>query len=40
VRKRSPDPFAPFVAYGTARLVEDPHLWAVTLSKRNPATYL
>ena len=26
-----PDPFAPFVDYVTARLTEDPHLWAVTL---------
>ena len=25
------DPFAPFVAYCTARLTEDPHLWASTL---------
>ena len=32
VRARSgPDPFEPFVAYVTARLVEDPHLWARTL---------
>ncbi|MBX9719172.1 MAG: IS21 family transposase [Microbacteriaceae bacterium] len=32
VRKRaSPDPFDPFVDYVTARLTEDPHLWAVTL---------
>jgi transposase len=31
-RARSgPDPFAPFVAYCTARLTEDPHLWASTL---------
>ncbi|MCW4457351.1 IS21 family transposase [Microbacterium sp. MPKO10] len=31
-RKRQvPDPFAAFVAYVTARLTEDPHLWAVTL---------
>jgi transposase len=26
-----PDPFAPFIDYVTARLTEDPHLWAVTL---------
>jgi transposase len=26
-----PDPFGPFVDYVTARLAEDPHLWAVTL---------
>jgi transposase len=25
------DPFAPFLAYVTARLIEDPHLWAITL---------
>jgi transposase len=31
VRKRADDPFAPFVDYVTARLVEDPHLWAITL---------
>jgi transposase len=31
VRKRATDPFAPFVEYVTARLAEDPHLWAVTL---------
>ena len=31
VRRRAADPFAPFVEYVTARLVEDPHLWAVTL---------
>ena len=31
VRKRTDDPFAPFVAYVTARLVEDPHLWGITL---------
>ena len=31
VRKRTTDPFGPFVEYVTARLVEDPHLWAVTL---------
>lgn len=32
VRARSvPDGFEPFVAYCTARLVEDPHLWASTL---------
>ena len=26
-----PDPFEPFVDYVTARLAEDPHLWAMTL---------
>lgn len=32
VRKRAaPDPFDAFVDYVMARLVEDPHLWAVTL---------
>ena len=31
VRQRATDPFAPFVEYVTARLVEDPHLWAITL---------
>ncbi|BBX18137.1 transcriptional regulator [Mycolicibacterium duvalii] len=32
VRARSgPDPFEPFVDYVTARLIEDPHLWARTL---------
>ncbi|HEY5785682.1 MAG TPA: hypothetical protein VIT65_12975 [Microlunatus sp.] len=31
VRRRAEDPFGPFVEYVTARLVEDPHLWAVTL---------
>ncbi|PPJ21906.1 transcriptional regulator, partial [Nocardia nova] len=32
VRKRHlPDPFEPFVEYVTARLAEDPHLWAQTL---------
>jgi transposase len=31
VRKRESDPFEPFVAYVRARLVEDPHLWALTL---------
>ncbi len=32
VRKRHlPDPFDPFVEYVTARLAEDPHLWAQTL---------
>ena len=31
VRKRATDPFAPFVDYVTARLVEDPHLWSITL---------
>ena len=29
--RRARDPFGPFVEYVTARLVEDPHLWAVTL---------
>ena len=28
---RAADPFAPFVDYVTARLIEDPHLWAITL---------
>ncbi|SDZ58897.1 hypothetical protein SAMN05216215_11192 [Saccharopolyspora shandongensis] len=32
VRARtSPDPFEPFAIYCTARLAEDPHLWATTL---------
>jgi transposase len=31
VRKRATDPFASFVEYVSARLVEDPHLWVVTL---------
>jgi transposase len=31
LRRRATDPFAPFLDYVTARLVEDPHLWAVTL---------
>ena len=31
VRRRATDPFVPFVEYVTARLTEDPHLWAVTL---------
>ncbi|MGV0810313.1 IS21 family transposase, partial [Mycolicibacterium setense] len=32
VRARpGPDPFDPFVGYVSARLVEDPHLWARTL---------
>jgi transposase len=32
VRERTaPEPFEPFVAYVTARLTEDPHLWAITL---------
>ena len=32
VRARpGPDPFEPFLDYVTARLVEDPHLWARTL---------
>ncbi|ORA83828.1 transcriptional regulator, partial [Mycobacterium intermedium] len=32
VRARpGPDPFDPFVEYVTARLTEDPHLWARTL---------
>lgn len=29
--RASPDPFDGFVGYVTARLTEDPHLWAVTL---------
>lgn len=29
--RAAPDPFDPFVDYVTARLTEDPHLWAVTL---------
>lgn len=31
VRKHAVDSFAPFVDYVTARLVEDPHLWGITL---------
>ena len=31
VRVRAVDPFAPFVDYIVARLLEDPHLWAITL---------
>jgi transposase len=31
VRARTKDPFAPFVDYVSARLGEDPHLWALTL---------
>jgi transposase len=31
VRKRAVDPFAPFLDYVTVRLIEDPHLWAITL---------
>jgi transposase len=31
VRARAVDPFASFLDYVTARLVEDPHLWAITL---------
>jgi transposase len=31
VRARAGDPFGPFEAYVRARLVEDPHLWALTL---------
>jgi hypothetical protein len=31
VRVRVVDPFGPFLDYVTARLVEDPHLWAITL---------
>jgi transposase len=31
VRRRALDPFAPFLDYVTARLVEDPHLWGITL---------
>lgn len=30
-KKPAVDPFEPFVAYVTARLVEDPHLWSRTL---------
>src|ERR1700709_2341166 len=30
-RARAVDPFAPFLAYVTARLGQDPHLWALTL---------
>ena len=31
-RKRAaPDPFAPFIPYVTARLQEDPHVWATAL---------
>lgn len=30
-RARSDDPFSPFVDYVSARLGEDPHLWALTL---------
>jgi transposase len=30
-RLRADDPFAPYVDYVSARLVEDPHLWALTL---------
>lgn len=31
VREAAPDPFQQFVDYVTARLTEDPHLWAQTL---------
>jgi transposase len=31
VRKRTTDRFTPFIDYVTARLAEDPHLWAITL---------
>lgn len=31
MRQRAVDPFAPFLDYVTARLVEDPHLWGITL---------
>jgi hypothetical protein len=31
VRQRAEDPFAPYLDYVTARLVEDPHLWGITL---------
>ncbi len=31
VRRRDEDPFDPFAEYVTARLLEDPHLWAQTL---------
>jgi transposase len=30
-RSSAPDPLAPFVAYITARFVDDPHLWATAL---------
>ena len=30
-RRATPDPFAPFVPYVTARLQEDPHVWATAL---------
>ncbi len=30
-RRHRPDPFEPFLDYVTARLAEDPHLWAQTL---------
>ncbi|MFF0709660.1 IS21 family transposase, partial [Gordonia sputi] len=30
-KKSAADPFEPFLAYVTARLVEDPHLWSRTL---------
>src|SRR3954454_16201956 len=30
-RSSAPDPLAPFVAYVTARFVDDPHLWASAL---------
>ena len=30
-RHRAQDPFAPYVEYVSARLVEDPHLWVLTL---------
>ena len=37
VRAQAPDPFDEFVDYVTARLVEDPHLWAQTLlDERRP----
>lgn len=31
VRQRAEDPFARYLDYVTARLVEDPHLWGITL---------
>ena len=31
MRRRAVDPFLPFVDYVTARLIEDPHLWGITL---------
>ena len=31
VQKRAVDPFAPFLHYVTARLIQDPHLWGIML---------